>query len=271
MLASGEARVAVVTGSTKGIGRSIAEQLATQGIQTVITSRDKEVAREAAKKLRSLGVKSLGLQFDIEKAEQCRRLIDDTVEAFGRLDILINNALSQNCLLPLHTLEDDQIQFALNTNISNTLLLCRAAYSHLKHTRGAIINIGSVVANRHLLGLPIYSIVKGSILQLTKVLAAEWAVDGVRVNAINPGFIRTTAFSELGMPDDIVEKSYEFYRTYHPLERIGQPAEVGMLAAYLASDDAKLITGTVVDIDGGYSVRGLPLYENTLESADPRS
>jgi NAD(P)-dependent dehydrogenase (short-subunit alcohol dehydrogenase family) len=257
----GESRVAIVTGSTKGIGRGIAEELAGQGVRTIITSRDKQRARDVAEEIKTSGSEALGLQFDIERTEDCLDLISDTLEAFGRLDILVNNALSQRCVLPLDTLSDDQIRGALAENIANTFLLCRSAYPYLRKTRGVVINVGSVVINQHLLGLPIYAIVKAAVLQMTKVLAAEWAEDRVRVNAINPGFIRTSAFSDLGMPEDLVEKSYDFYKAYVPLREIGQPKDVGILAVYLASDNARLITGTVIDIDAGYSVRGLPLYE----------
>ncbi len=211
------------------------------------------------------GAQALGLQFNIEKAVDLKSLIKDTIDAFGRLDILVNNALSQSCVLPLDTLSDEQIEFAFTSNITNTFLLTHLAYPYLRKSRGNIINIGSVIVNRHLLGLPVYSIIKGAILQMTKALAAEWAADGIRVNAINPGFIRTSAFSNLGMPEDLedlIEKSYDFYKNYHPLGRIGKPEEIGKIAAYLVSDNSDLITGAVVDIDGGYSIQGSPLYKS---------
>ena len=257
-----EKKIAIVTGSTNGIGKSIAQELAVHGNTVVITSSSIERSRNVADEINTRGAQALGLQFNIEKAVDLKSLIKDTIDAFGRLDILVNNALSQSCVLPLDTLSDEQIEFAFTSNITNTFLLTHLAYPYLRKSRGNIINIGSVIVNRHLLGLPVYSIIKGAILQMTKALAAEWAADGIRVNAINPGFIRTSAFSNLGMPEDLIEKSYDFYKNYHPLGRIGKPKEIGKIAAYLVSDNADLITGAVVDIDGGYSIQGSPLYKS---------
>ncbi len=261
MFVTSEAKVAIVTGSTKGIGNGIARQLAENGATVVITSRDIGRAEQAAEEFKKSGYQARGLQFDLGDGNDIESLIQDVVGVFDRLDILVNNAFTADGALPLAMLSNDQIKFALTANVAHTFLLCRQAYPYLKKTKGNIINISSVVANRHLMGLPLYGIIKGAIVQMTKVLAAEWAADGIRVNAINPGFTRTNAFSELGMPPDMIEKSYEFYSHYHPLGKIGKPSELGKLAAYLVSDDAQLMTGSIIEADGGYSIQGLPLYE----------
>lgn len=256
-------KVAIVTGSTKGIGRSIALEFAAQGISVVVTSRSIDRARQIAEEINANRGEAVGLEFNLEIDQDLNRLIEDTIMTLGQLDILVNNALSAYCALPLQALSDQRIRDTLTTNITNVLMLSRVAYPYLKKNRGTIINIGSVVINRHLLGLPLYGIVKGALAQMTRVLAAEWAADGIRVNSINPGFIRTEAFSELGIPDEVVDESYDYYKSYQPIGRIGQPEEIGKLAAYLASDDASFITGSIIDIDGGYSIKGLPLYLNS--------
>ena len=256
-------KIAIITGSTKGIGHGIAKKLAEQGSTVVITSRDIDQARKVAGEFNTTYGEALGLQFNIEESDNLHSLIENTLDVFGHLDILVNNALSQSCALPLEALSDEQIGFAFTSNITNTFLLNRLAYPYLKKTRGNIVNIGSVIANNHLLGLPLYGIVKSAILHMTKVLAAEWATDGIRVNAVNPGFIRTNAFSELGMPNDVIDKSYDFYKNYHPLGRIGKSTEIGEMVAYLASEKASLITGAIIDVDGGYSIQGLPLYQDS--------
>lgn len=261
MSSTPDTKIAVVTGSTKGIGRSIALELAAQGITVVATSRDLKRARVVANEISAMGGYALGLKFNIEEADDLNSLINATADAFGRLDVLVNNAVSHNCVLPLPSLSREQIEFAFTSNITNTFLLTQVAYPLLKASRGSVINIGSAVVNRHLLGLPLYAIIKGATAQMTKVLAAEWAADGVRVNAINPGFIRTDAFSELGMPRDLIEKSYAFYRNYHPVGKIGEPVAVGKVAAYLASAAADFITGSIIEVDGGYSIKGLPTYQ----------
>jgi NAD(P)-dependent dehydrogenase (short-subunit alcohol dehydrogenase family) len=254
-------QVALITGSSTGIGLGIARELARRGLSVVITSRDEQRARKAAEDLNRMGGQAVGLPFDIERSADLQTIIDATLDTCGGLDVLVNNALSQTCIPPLDSLSADTIELAFRSNITHTLLLTRQAYPHLKARRGSVINIGSTIVNRYLLGLPMYSIVKAALIQMTRSLAAEWAPEGIRVNAINPGFIRTDAFSSLGMPEAVVEQSYEFYKRYIPQGRIGTPEDVGRLAAFLASEEARLITGAVVAIDGGLGVNGLPLYQ----------
>lgn len=253
-------KVAIVSGATKGIGAGIAQQLAAAGIAVVITGRREEDARQAAAALRAQGGEALGVAFNLERREDLASLVETAVAEFGRLDLLVNNALSTSCLAPPDAATDAAVEFAVTSNITHTYLLTRLAYPHLKAVGGQVINIASAVVSRHLLGLPLYAIVKGAVVQMTKVLAAEWAGDGIRVNAINPGFIRTSAFSDLGMPDELVARSYDYYRAYQPLGGIGQPDDVGRLVACLAGAAGRLMTGAVIDVDGGFTVQGRPLY-----------
>lgn len=255
------AKVALITGGSKGIGRGIADALAAQSVAVVVTSRDAQYARQVAGEIEAQGGRALGLPFTLENEEDLEPLIQRTVEAFGRLDVLVNNALTLHAAMPLEALSRQQIHTAFTANINHTFLLASLAYPHLQHSRGNIVNIASVVVHRHLLGLPIYGIVKGALVQMTKVLAAEWAGDGIRVNAINPGVTRTELLANLDQPQEFIEKSYDYYKNYHALGKVCQPADVAGVAAYLASDAANLITGAVIDVDGGYSIRGLPLYD----------
>lgn len=256
-----ENRVAVITGSTKGIGRGIAEEFIKEGISVVITSRSPEAANEAAKILKEKGGNAFGLKFNLDDKEDIQPLIERTVNEYGRLDILVNNAFSPSGLFPLEHASQQQIEFALTANISNTLYLTKLAHPYLKANQGNIINISSVIVKRYLQGLTLYAISKAAMVQMTKSLAADWAGDGIRVNAINPGFVRTSAYEEMGMTSESIDNSYEFYKQYLALKKIGKPADVGKLALYLASDDAELITGITLDIDSGYSVNGFPLYQ----------
>lgn len=253
-------KTALITGGGKGIGRGIADALAAQGYAVVVTSRDEQYARRVAGEIEAQGGKALGLPFSLENEADLESLIQGTIEAFGRLDVLVNNALTSYAATPPALLTRQQIHSAFTANINHVFLLSNLAYPHLRQSRGNIINIASVIVHRHLLGLPIYAIAKGALIQMTKVLAAEWASDGIRVNAINPGFTRTEMLANLDKPQEFIEKSYDFFKNYHALEEIGQPADIASIAAYLASDAAHLITGAVIDVDGGYSIRGLPLY-----------
>ena len=252
--------VALVTGSSKGIGRSIAETLAAKGYRVIVTSRGADAANEAAAQISQGGAEVTGIQFDIDDESSVRDLIANTHAKWGRLDVLVNNSPSAQLVLPAVNIEYQTLQTAITNGFTNTFFVTLQAFDLLKKSGGCVINIASSVTRRHLMGLAIYRIAKGALVEMTKTLAAEWASAGVRVNAINPGFIRTTAFSSMGMDDATIEKSYAFYDSYQPLGGVGKPEAIAEATAYLASKSAAMITGTILDVDGGYSVNGLPLY-----------
>ncbi len=252
-------KVAVITGSTKGIGKAVAQSLAEQGVNVVITSRHLDHAQELAEEINRSGHNVVGFAFDITQHEHLDALLAQTVEHFGGLDILVNNAVSQNCLIPSGEFDDAQIAQTITENITHSYLLCQKSFPYLRQTQGNILNIGSVVVNRHLLGVPLYTLVKGAIIQMTKVLAAEWAAQGVRVNAINPGFVRTSAFADMGMTEQEIDQCYAFYADYQPLAGVGKPQSIAEAATFLTSSAAAFVTGAVLDIDGAYSVKGYSL------------
>jgi len=252
-------KVAIVTGSTKGIGKGIAESLSQSGANVVVTSRNISDAQALARKLSSSNSKAIAVQFDLEDRLTFQPLIDATIDSFGRLDVLVNNALSHSAVPPLDVLNDEQVEFALTSNITNTLLLTKKCFESLKETNGNIINISSVAVNRHIYGMPLYGIIKAAINQMTKALASEWAEYKVRVNSINPGFVYSSALTYFGVPDDIITKHYEFCEQYHPLGRIGEPEDIGKLVAFVASDNASFMTGSVINSDAGYSVQGIQM------------
>lgn len=254
-------KVVIVTGSTKGIGRGIAEVLAGMGCTVVVTSRNREAAVACAAEMSKEGGCVVGLPFNLEDRTTFEPLIEETLGKFGRIDGLVNNALSQVAVFPFDELPDDQVEFALTSNITNILLLCRKARRALADTHGCIVNIASVAANRHVYGMPMYSIAKGSLVQMTKVLAAEWARDKIRVNAVNPGFVYSSALEYFNVPQEVIAEYYKFAEQYHPLGRIGEPNDIGQLVAYLTSDLASFMTGAVINIDAGLSVQGIHTYQ----------
>jgi NAD(P)-dependent dehydrogenase (short-subunit alcohol dehydrogenase family) len=215
-------------------------------------TRDLESARAVAREIDADEKKVLGLQFNLEDRATFGHLIKQSLERYGKLDLLVNNALSNSGAMPLFDTTDEQIEFALTSNITNTLLLTRKCYPELVKTRGSVINISSVIVNRHVFGLPIYNITKGAINQMTKALASEWAGNRVRVNAINPGFVYISALEGAGMNAAQAERMYKFCEQFHPLDRI-----IGSLVAFLASDEASFITGAIINSDGGYSIQGI--------------
>lgn len=254
-------KVAIVTGSTKGIGRGIAEAIVRHGGHVIVTSRTLEEAARFADELRGRGYQATGMQFNLDDRSSFQPLIDKTLATCGRLDILVNNALSQSIVPPLDALTDEQVEFAFTSNITNVLLLTRKCFPALAETRGNVINISSVAVNRHVYGMPLYGIAKAAMLQMTKAMAAEWASSGIRVNAICPGFVYSSALSYFGIPDEVIAKHYEFVKQYHPLGRIGTPEDIGNLAAFIASPAAGFMTGSVINSDAGYSVQGVSMHQ----------
>lgn len=252
--------VAIVTGSTKGIGRGIAETLAHNGYSVVITSRDENQADNIAMSLRECGFDATGFGFNLENTGDTEKLISQTIEHYGSLHVLVNNALSATCVPDMHILEDESIRHAITSNLTNTLLLTKKSKPHLAATKGTVINIGSAVVNRHALGMALYSMIKGAIVQMTKSLAAEWASNLVRVNCINPGFVYSSALEEFNVPKEIIASTYAHCEQFHPLgNKIGSPEDIGNLVLYLSSENANMVTGSIFDIDAGYSVQGITM------------
>ena len=254
-------KIAIITGSAGGIGHGIATRLADQGAHVVLTSRSVERGRIVAQEIEETGGAASCRRFVLEDVTSGEELIDSVVAEHGRLDILINNAVSHPTLppMPLEAMTHAQLQEGISTNLTNVLTLTSRAFPHLEKVRGCVLNIGSVAVNRNMLGIPLYTILKGALTQMTKVLAAEWAAAGVRVNQINPGAVQSEALRNIGIPDEYVAPLLAHYQQYHPLGRLGTPDDIGSLAGFMVSDDAAWMTGAVVDMDGGYSVQGVPV------------
>lgn len=254
-------KIAIITGGAGGIGHGIARRLAAQGAHVVLTSRSEERGKKVAQEIEATGGSASCRRFVLEEAASGEELIDSVLADYGRIDILVNNAVSHPTLpsMPLEAMTYAQLQAGILTNLTNVLALTTRAFPHLEKGGGCVLNIGSVAVNRNMLGIPLYTILKGALTQMTRVLAAEWAAAGVRVNQINPGAVQSEAFRNIGIPDEYVATLLAHYREYHPLGRLGTPEDIGALASFIVSDDAAWMTGAVVDMDGGYSVQGVPV------------
>ncbi|MBD0343605.1 MAG: 3-oxoacyl-[acyl-carrier-protein] reductase [Coleofasciculus sp. Co-bin14] len=237
-------RVAIVTGASRGIGRAIALALAAEGAKVAVNyASSSAAADEVVKAITEAGGSAIALQADVSKLEQVDTLVNQTLEKFGRVDVLVNNAgITRDTLLLRMKPEDWQAVIDLNLT---GVFLCTRAVSKimLKQKSGRIINIASVAGQMGNPGQANYSAAKAGVIGFTKTVAKELASRGITVNAVAPGFISTDMTSEL--------KSEEILK-YIPLARYGEPEEVAGMVRFLAADPAAAyITGQVFNVDGG--------------------
>jgi NAD(P)-dependent dehydrogenase (short-subunit alcohol dehydrogenase family) len=243
-------RTAVVTGATRGLGRAFARALAEAGAQVVIVGRDAAAAAEVEAELAALGRDSLVVLADVTRRPEVERIRDQALDRFGSVQVLVNNAGS--CVhAPALQVTDEQWRQVMSVNVDAVWLCCQVFGAHMvQQGRGSIVNIGSMsgqIVNRPQ-WQPGYNASKAAVHHLTRSLAAEWAPLGVRVNALAPGYVKTD-MSPVDEP--------HFQRHWiedAPLQRYAAPSELGPAMVYLASDASSFVTGSVLVIDGGYTV-----------------
>lgn len=247
-------RVAIITGASRGIGQSIAEQLAQAGAKVVLASRKQDSLDEVAAEIRAQGGEAIGIAAHTGDKASLLNLVEKTVAAYGRVDILVNNAATNPHFGATLDAEDSLWQKTIEVNLMGNVWLCQAVVPYMRQNgAGSIINIASVVGLRPGRSQGIYSVTKAAILSLTQTLAMELGQDNIRVNAIAPGLIQTK-FARVLWENESALKQVEA-RT--PLGRIGQPQDIGALALWLASDLAAFATGETFVIDGGIMLGSL--------------
>ena len=243
-------KVVLITGATSGIGRESAILFSKCGAQLVLTGRDEEILSQVQKEVEINGSKCRYFTGDLIDHQFREALITETVEYFGKLDVLINAAgIIGSGTVAKTSLED--FDYMMNVNLRSVFHLMQLAIPHLVKSTGNIVNVSSVTGVRAFPGIASYCVSKAGLDQLTRAAALELAPQNVRVNAINPGVMVTNLHRRGGMDEVAYQKFLEHSKTTHPLGRVGEPAEAAQLILFLSSEQAGWLTGLTCSIDGG--------------------
>jgi NAD(P)-dependent dehydrogenase (short-subunit alcohol dehydrogenase family) len=243
-------RVAIVTGASRGLGRAIAVGYAREGARLVALSRHGSELTPVVEEIATLGGEALALEADVSRPDQVEAMVEATLERFGQIDILVNNAGIHVGVVPSEALALEDWQRVLDVNLTGAFLCSRAVgRAMLARGSGAQINVCSLTSTVVFPQRLAYSVSKAGLLMLTKNLAVEWASRGVRVNALAPGVHKTDIFRRL-VERGVLDERRVAARV--PMGRVGVPDDVVGPAIFLASDEARYVTGEVLAVDGGW-------------------
>jgi len=249
-----EHKAALITGGTSGIGLAAAQLFAQEGARVVLMARDRARGQAAAAQISAAGGKALFIAGDVGLAADCERSVAAAMDAYGRLDILFNNAGVIHVNRTVVETSEEEWDATLNSNLKSIFLMSRAAIPQIvKSGGGTIINNASIFGLVGGSGVAAYCAAKGGVITLTKAMALDHAAQNIRVNCICPGSVNTpmleSEMNDLGG----VEVQLPQFASRHPLNRIASPQEIAQSVAYLASDAASFITGIALPVDGGRS------------------
>ncbi|MEO6399005.1 MAG: SDR family oxidoreductase [Tepidiformaceae bacterium] len=242
-------KVAIVTGGSRGIGRSIAVGLAEAGADVCVAARKPEALEETLAAIAATGRRGIAVPTNVRDMAALQNLVDETKKQLGRIDVLINNAGANPAFGPIHDLEERSFDMVMTTNVKAVFMLSKMVREAiLEHGEGGtIVNVSSTGGLRASVGLGGYSVSKAAVIMLTQVCAKEWGVDGIRVNCIAPGLIKTEFSRALWENDAILKNSVQG----GALKRIGDVDEMAGAAIYFASPASSFTTGQTLVLDGG--------------------
>jgi NAD(P)-dependent dehydrogenase (short-subunit alcohol dehydrogenase family) len=244
-------KVAIVTGASKGIGEAVAHLLASQGAKVVVSSRKLPDVDSVAQKINSSGNEAIGIACNVGNSQQCENLVAETIQRFGGIDILINNAATNPVYGPALECSAELFDKLMSINVKGPFELAKMAYPSMKlRGGGCVINISSIAGETPDPGLGMYSVTKSALNMLTKVLAKEWGTDGIRVNAIAPGLIKTKFSTALWNNPETRER----LMNQISLGRIGTPEEIAYMVLFLVSGASAYSTGSIFTADGGWTI-----------------
>ncbi|WP_299512480.1 SDR family oxidoreductase [uncultured Limnohabitans sp.] len=245
-------KVAVVTGSSRGIGRSIAHQLAQQGAKVVVSSRKQDACEVVVKEIQAAGGEAMAIAASISSKEQLQNLIAQTRQTWGVIDILVCNAATNPYYGPATGMSDEVFDKVMRNNVLSNAWLCNLVYPGMKAQQdGAIVIVSSIGGLHGSSVIGAYNLSKAADMQLARNLAVEWGPDNIRVNCIAPGLIKTD-FAKALHEDPVLSAKYN---NETPLRRMGEPDDIGGIAVFLASPAGRYVTGQTVVADGGMMIR----------------
>jgi NAD(P)-dependent dehydrogenase (short-subunit alcohol dehydrogenase family) len=247
-------KTAIITGSTKGIGRAIAEALARAGASVVISSRKAEACNEVAAQLQQAGLQAIAVPCHIGKREEVEHLVNETKRQLGRIDILVCNAAVNPHYGPMSTLPDEAFVKVMDSNVRSNWWLCNLVLPDMAARKdGSVIIVSSIAGLKGSLNLGVYAISKAADFQLARNLAVEWGPHNIRVNCIAPGIVRTDFARALWENPDILSAA----EATTPLRRVGEPDDIAGAAVFLAARAGSWMTGQTLVIDGGVTISGV--------------
>ncbi|WP_300408347.1 SDR family oxidoreductase [Lagierella sp.] len=248
-----EGKVAIITGSSEGMGKATAELFAKEGAKVAITSRTEENGKKVAQEINDNGGEAIYIKLDVSKEEDCKNVVEKVIEKWGKLDILVNNAGVTGVDKPTHEISLEEWNFVFDIDVKGVFFMTKHAVPHLKKSgKGYIINFSSIYGLVGSHELTVYHAAKGAVTLLTKKDAITYGPDNIRVNSVHPGTILTPLVQKL-IDEDPEYK--EKQRAKHPIGRVGKPEEVANLVLFLASDESSFITGASIPIDRGYTAQ----------------
>ncbi|HKA40473.1 MAG TPA: SDR family oxidoreductase [Burkholderiales bacterium] len=248
-----EGKVALVTGSTKGIGKSIAEEMANAGAKVVISSRKADACERVRGEFAARGQDAIAVPCNVGRKEDLRNAVDVTIAKWGRIDILVCNAASNPAFGPIANVTDEVFDKIMLTNVKSVFWLANMVLPQMAERKGGtVIIISSIGALRGNSSTGLYGTSKAAEAGLCRALACEWGPKGIRVNSIAPGLIRTD-FARALWEDETRRKARE---ALTPLRRLGEPKDIGGIAVFLASEAGSYVTGQMIIADGGVTIAG---------------
>lgn len=245
-----EDKVALVTGSGRGIGKACLMTFVKRGAKAVVADIDEENGKAVAEEIREMGSEAIFLKTDVSDPESVKKMVEDTVEAFGRLDYAVNNAGIGGAQALTGDYKTSDWNKVIDINLNGVFYCMRSEIKQMvEQGEGAIVNISSILGRRGFPQTSAYTAAKHGVVGLTKTAALEYAKEGLRINSVGPAFINTKMVTQ-GFDEEALQNIIDL----HPVGRLGEPQEVANLVAFLCTDQASYMTGGYYLVDGGYTV-----------------